>query len=143
LVSCQPLSRAKANAFWLDVAAGVARGERLCWRQRMRQAPSWAPCKLFSLRSRISRIAPTIAKNAWSTGGRAGAARGALLAARRARRFRRRQDAVGARYRKQRRGRLYAKLGWQACGVIPGFALLPGGGLCDTKFFYRALEEPV
>jgi GNAT superfamily N-acetyltransferase len=39
--------------------------------------------------------------------------------------------------------RLYAKLGWQPCGVIPGFALLPGGGLCDTKFFYRALKEPV
>jgi GNAT superfamily N-acetyltransferase len=35
--------------------------------------------------------------------------------------------------------RLYAKLGWQRCGVIPGYALLPGGGLCDTTFFYRAL----
>jgi GNAT superfamily N-acetyltransferase len=35
--------------------------------------------------------------------------------------------------------RLYAKRGWQRCGVIPGCALLPGGGLCDTTFFYRAL----
>lgn len=35
--------------------------------------------------------------------------------------------------------RLYAKRGWQRCGVIPGYALLPGGGLCDTTFFYRAL----
>jgi GNAT superfamily N-acetyltransferase len=35
--------------------------------------------------------------------------------------------------------RLYAKLGWQRCGVIPGYALLPGGGLCDTTFFYRTL----
>jgi GNAT superfamily N-acetyltransferase len=35
--------------------------------------------------------------------------------------------------------RLYAKLGWQRCGVIPGFALLPGGGLCDTTLFYRTL----
>ena len=39
--------------------------------------------------------------------------------------------------------RLYAKLGWQPCGIIPRFALLPGGGFCDTKFFYRALKEPV
>jgi hypothetical protein len=39
--------------------------------------------------------------------------------------------------------RLYAKLGWQPCGVIPRFALLPGGGFCDTKFFYRSLKEPV
>jgi GNAT superfamily N-acetyltransferase len=33
--------------------------------------------------------------------------------------------------------RLYAKLGWQRCGVIPGYALLPHGGLCDTTYFYR------
>jgi GNAT superfamily N-acetyltransferase len=36
--------------------------------------------------------------------------------------------------------RLYAKLGWQRCGVIPGYALLPHGGLCDTTFFYRTLS---
>jgi predicted GNAT family acetyltransferase len=35
--------------------------------------------------------------------------------------------------------RLYARLGWQRCGVIPGYALLPEGGLCDTTFFYREL----
>ena len=35
--------------------------------------------------------------------------------------------------------RLYAKLGWQRCGVIPGFALLPHGGFCDTTYFYPAL----
>ncbi|MDO9115534.1 MAG: GNAT family N-acetyltransferase [Polaromonas sp.] len=35
--------------------------------------------------------------------------------------------------------RLYARLGWQRCGVIPGYALLPQGGLCDTTYFYRLL----
>ena len=35
--------------------------------------------------------------------------------------------------------RLYARLGWQSCGVIPGYALLPQGGLCDTHYFYRTL----
>jgi GNAT superfamily N-acetyltransferase len=35
--------------------------------------------------------------------------------------------------------RLYVKLGWQRCGVIPGYALLPHGGLCDTTYFYRTL----
>ncbi len=38
--------------------------------------------------------------------------------------------------------RLYASLGWQRCGVIPGYALLPRGGLCDTIFFYRTLPVP-
>jgi GNAT superfamily N-acetyltransferase len=35
--------------------------------------------------------------------------------------------------------RLYERHGWQRCGVIPGFALLPRGGLCDTTYFYRTL----
>ena len=35
--------------------------------------------------------------------------------------------------------RLYARLGWQRCGVIPGYALLPRGGFCATTYFYRML----
>ena len=37
--------------------------------------------------------------------------------------------------------RLYARLGWQKCGVIPGYALLPHGGLCATTYFYRTLRS--
>ena len=36
--------------------------------------------------------------------------------------------------------RLYARLGWQRGGEIPGYALLPLGGLCDTTYFYRRLD---
>lgn len=36
--------------------------------------------------------------------------------------------------------RLYARLGWQRCGVIPDYALLPHGGLCATTYFYRVLS---
>jgi GNAT superfamily N-acetyltransferase len=35
--------------------------------------------------------------------------------------------------------RLYARMGWHRAGVIPGFALLPQGGACDTTYFYRQL----
>jgi GNAT superfamily N-acetyltransferase len=35
--------------------------------------------------------------------------------------------------------RLYQRLGWQRCGTVPGYALLPQGGLCDTTYFYRVL----
>ncbi|HMK86732.1 MAG TPA: GNAT family N-acetyltransferase [Steroidobacteraceae bacterium] len=35
--------------------------------------------------------------------------------------------------------RLYARLGWIKVGVVPGYALWPEGGLCDTAFFYRRL----
>jgi len=35
--------------------------------------------------------------------------------------------------------RLYARLGWQSCGVIPDYALFPRGGLGSTTVFYRQL----
>jgi len=37
--------------------------------------------------------------------------------------------------------RLYGRLGWQSVGIIPGYALLPQGGLCDTHYFYRDLRS--
>jgi ribosomal protein S18 acetylase RimI-like enzyme len=36
--------------------------------------------------------------------------------------------------------RLYERTGWQRVGVVPDFALLPQGGLCDTTLFYRRLD---
>jgi GNAT superfamily N-acetyltransferase len=35
--------------------------------------------------------------------------------------------------------RLYARLGWTRVGDIPGYALMPEGGLCSTTVFYRDL----
>jgi GNAT superfamily N-acetyltransferase len=38
--------------------------------------------------------------------------------------------------------RLYGQMGWQRVGAIPGYALLPRGGLCSTTIFYRDLQRP-
>ena len=35
--------------------------------------------------------------------------------------------------------RLYARLGWQRCGEIPDYALMPRGGLAPTTYFCRRL----
>jgi GNAT superfamily N-acetyltransferase len=35
--------------------------------------------------------------------------------------------------------RLYQRLGWERVGEIPGYALMPRGGLCSTTVFYRLL----
>lgn len=35
--------------------------------------------------------------------------------------------------------RLYERLGWQRCGIIPGYALWPTGEPCNTTVFYRQL----
>jgi len=36
--------------------------------------------------------------------------------------------------------RLYERLGWLRVGDIPGYALLPRGGLCSTTVYYRMLD---
>jgi ribosomal protein S18 acetylase RimI-like enzyme len=36
--------------------------------------------------------------------------------------------------------RLYERQGWVRVGVIPGYALLPRGGLCPTTVYYRNLD---
>lgn len=35
--------------------------------------------------------------------------------------------------------RLYARNGWERCGVIPDYALWPDGRLCPTTVFYKSL----
>jgi GNAT superfamily N-acetyltransferase len=35
--------------------------------------------------------------------------------------------------------RLYTRMGWTFAGTIPDYALLPHGGFCDTRFYFRRL----
>jgi len=35
--------------------------------------------------------------------------------------------------------RLYLRTGWQRVGVVPDYAMWPGGGFCDTVFFWKRL----
>ena len=37
--------------------------------------------------------------------------------------------------------RLYERLGWTRAGVIPRYALWPGGRFCDTTIFWKALPS--
>jgi len=35
--------------------------------------------------------------------------------------------------------RLYVRGGWQRVGVIPDYAMWPGGGYCDTTYFWKRI----
>ena len=37
--------------------------------------------------------------------------------------------------------RLYQRAGWTQSGVIPNYALMPDGSLCDTAVFWKRLER--
>jgi GNAT superfamily N-acetyltransferase len=39
--------------------------------------------------------------------------------------------------------RLYARCGWQRCGVIPNYALWPDGRYCDTTVFFKFTGDSI
>jgi len=136
-----PLPRAKAVAFWEGVMAGAARGERVVLVaeeiaggaivgtvQVVLATPENQPHRadvakmLVHRRARRRGIGAALMRAAEEHAQDAGRT---LLVL----------DTVTGGDAE----RLYARLGWQRCGIIPGYALLPRGGLCSTTVFYREL----
>ncbi|MGH2830818.1 MAG: GNAT family N-acetyltransferase [Actinomycetota bacterium] len=134
-----PLSRNRAVVFWRGVARGVAAGERallvaedvsgLCGTVQLLLAqPENQPHRadlakmLVHRRARRQGLGAALLSAAEATARECGKT---LLVL----------DAVTGGDAE----RLYARMGWQRVGVIPGYALLPRGGLCDTTIFYRDL----
>jgi ribosomal protein S18 acetylase RimI-like enzyme len=134
-----PLSRERAASFWRRVALGVASGDRallvaedpdgLCGTVQLvlgqlENQPHRAElCKLLVHRRARRRGLGEALLGAAETAARACGKTLLVL------------DTAtdGAE-------RLYLKLGWVRVGVIPGYALRPQGGPCDTAVFYRALD---
>ena len=133
-----PLTRDKALAHWREVAAGVARGERVLvvaedemgivgTVQLVLQQPENQPHRtdlvkmLVHRRARRQGLGAALMRAAEEVARECGKSLLVLDTAS--------EDAA----------RLYARLNWQRCGVIPGYALLPQGGLCATTYFYRVL----
>ena len=115
----QPLTIARALDFWRSVAASAARGERALI---VAEDDTGIVSKmLVHRRARRHGVGEALMQAAEQAARAAGKT---LLVL----------DTASADAE-----RLYVRLGWQRCGVIPGYALLPGGGLCDTTYFYRTL----
>jgi GNAT superfamily N-acetyltransferase len=135
-----PLRRDRAEAFWRGVAQGVAAGERalvvaedargVCGTVQLILAqPENQPhraelakmlvhrrARRHGLGAALMREAEDIARECGKT----------LLVL----------DTASADAE-----RLYERMGWEKVGVIPGYALLPQGGLCQTTVYYRNLGE--
>jgi len=133
-----PLSPEKAQAFWRKVAAGVAAGERALMVaeddegivgtvQLVLDQPENQPHRAELSKMLVHR-----------RGRRHGLGAALMHAAEQAARDCGKSLLV-LDTASDDAARLYARMGWQACGVVPDFALLPQGGLCDTTFFYRRI----
>ena len=133
-----PLPRERAVAFWRRVAQGVAAGERallvaedahgLCGTVQLGlDQPENQPHRadltkmLVHRRARSQGLGAALLRAAEATARDCGKKLLVLDTA---------SDEAN---------RLYQRLGWVRVGVIPGYALLPRGGLCDTTVYYRQL----
>jgi GNAT superfamily N-acetyltransferase len=133
-----PLGLDKARAFWRGVAAEVEQGRRvllvaqdgerivgtvhLVLAQPDNQPHRADLCKMLVLRAERKRGIGAALMDAAERAARA-AGKSLLVL-----------DTASLEAE-----RLYARMGWRQLGVIPGFALLPQGGLCGTTYFYREL----
>ena len=133
-----PLSRERAAAFWRRVAEGVATGERalligedaegVCGTvQLVLEQPENQPHRadlakmLVHRRARRRGLGEALMRAAEATARECGKTLLVLDTAS--------DDAE----------RLYARAGWVRVGAVPGYALLPRGGLYQTTFYYRDL----
>jgi GNAT superfamily N-acetyltransferase len=134
-----PLPRDRAVAFWRGVAQGVAAGERallvaddaqgVCGTvQLVLDQPENQPHRadlskmLVHRRARCQGLGAALLRAAEATARECGKTLLVLDTAS--------DDAE----------RLYERVGWERVGVIPGYALLPQGGLCGTTVYYRNLS---
>jgi len=134
-----PLSRDRAVAFWRGVARGAAAGERallvaddargLCGTVQLVLAqPENQPHRadlskmLVHRRARRQGLGAALMRAAEATARECGKTLLVLDTAN--------PDAE----------RLYERMGWVRVGAIPGYALLPQGGLCATTLYYRGLD---
>ena len=134
----QPLSRAKASAFWEGVAASVLRGERILQAARDAEGIIGTVQVIFAQYENQPHRAD-IAKMLVHRRARRRGVGAALLTAAEHAALRAGRTLLVLDTASGDAERLYAKLGWQRSGVIPDFALLPDGSRCDTTFFYRTL----
>ena len=135
-----PLPHARAVAFWRDVVAGVARGERVLLVaadgdgrvvgtvQLIVAQPENQPHRADVAKLLVRRDARGrgVAQRLLATLDDAARAAGKTVLV---------LDTVtgGAAER------LYERAGWQRVGVVPNYALMPDGAPCATTFFHKPL----
>jgi GNAT superfamily N-acetyltransferase len=134
----QPLAPERALAFWRGVAAGVARGERVLLVADDAQGIVGTAQVVLAMPDNQPHRADLAKMLVHRRGRRSGVGAALLQAAETAAREAAKTlivlDTASAEAE-----RLYERGGYVPVGVIPGYALWPQGGPCDTRIYYRML----
>jgi GNAT superfamily N-acetyltransferase len=135
-----PISRATAESFWRGVAASAARAERIVLAACDASDSIIGSVQILLAQPENQPHRADVAKMLVQRRARRQGVGAALLAAAESCARDAGKTLLVLDTASGEAERLYAKLGWQRCGIIPGYALLPQGGLCDTTIFYRLLQ---
>lgn len=134
-----PMTLAKAEGFWRNVAASVARGERIVLAAEDATGAIVGTVTVVLQQPENQPHRGDVSKMLVHRSARRRGVGAALLTA-----AERQAQAAGKTLlvldtASDEASRLYVRHGWQYCGVIPDYALLPDGPPCATTIYYKFL----
>ena len=132
-----PMTREKAECFWRGVAEGVTNNERVLLVAQSEQGEIVGTVQVVLAQPENQPHRADVSKMIVHRSARKQGIAAALMVAAEAEALRAGKTVLDTA--SDDAERVYRKLGWLECGVIPDYALLPGGGLCATTFFYKRL----
>src|SRR5688572_26741696 len=135
-----PVSRAKAEAFWRSMSASMARGERMVFAAEDTDGTIVGTVQIILAQPENQPHRGDLAKMLVHRRARKRGIGAALLAAAERRALDAGKTLLVLDTASDDAGRLYGRNGWQRCGHIPDYVLLPDGTPCATTFFYKVLR---
>jgi GNAT superfamily N-acetyltransferase len=136
-----PMTRAKADAFWHGVSASVARGERVVLTAEDETGAIVGTAQIILSQPENQPHRGDLAKMLVHRRARRGGVGARLLAAAERSALDAGKTLLVLDTASDDAERLYARQGWQRCGVIPDYALLPDGRPCATTYFFKFLRD--
>jgi GNAT superfamily N-acetyltransferase len=136
-----PMTRAKAVAFWQSTAASVARGERVVLVAEDASCTIVGTVQVILNQPENQPHRGDVAKMLVHRRARRQGVGAALLAAAERSALERGKTLLVLDTASGDAERLYVRQGWQRCGEIPEYALMPDGKPCATTIYFKFLRD--
>ena len=135
-----PMSHAKAEAYWRSTAASLARGERVVLAAEDGAGAIVGTVQVLLDQPENQPHRGDLAKMLVHRRARRRGVGAALLAAAERRALSAGKTLLVLDTASDDAERLYARQGWQRCGLIPNYALMPDGTPCATTIYFKFLH---
>ena len=136
-----PMSRAKAETFWRTAAASVARGERVVLSAEDETGSIVGTVQVILAQPENQPHRGDLAKMLVHRRARRRGIGAALLVAAERSALDAGKTLLVLDTASDDAERLYARQGWERCGIIPNYALWPDGRPCATTYFFKSLRD--